>query len=121
MPWIRFEDNFDQHPKSVGLDDASFRMWMRAIAYCSRNLTDGFLSRAAAKELRPNDWTRCAGRLLRAALFETASGGYIVHDYHDYQPRRSKVLGIRKARAEAGRSGGQARAEQLFGKSQANG
>jgi hypothetical protein len=120
VPWVRFEDTFDQHPKVVGLDDATYRMWTRAIAYCSRNLTDAFLSRAAAKELRPSDWARCAGKLIKAGLFELAADGYRLHDYHDYQPRRSKVLSIRKARAEAGRSGGQARAEQLFGKGKAS-
>lgn len=115
MVWIKFDDRFDQHPKVVGLDDGSYRLWTRAIAYCSRNLTDAFLSRAAAKELRPSDWARCAGRLIKAGLFEAADGGYIVHDYHDYQPSKQHVLSIREARKEAGKKGAQARGEQIRG------
>lgn len=113
MPWVRFEDTFDQHPKVIGLSDAAYRMWTRAIAYCSRNLTDAFLSRAAAKELRPGDWARCAGQLIKVGLFEAAESGYLVHDYHDYQPTKQRVLDIRAARAKAGRRGAEARGQQL--------
>lgn len=106
MPWIRFEDNFDEHPKIVGLDDQSFRLYVRATAYAARHLTDGFVPRSATKALRANDWARCAGRLIRAGLWEAVEGGYRIHDYHDYQPKRAEIIEQRRKKAEAGRLGG---------------
>lgn len=111
MPWIRLEDNFDEHRKIIGLSDGAFRLWIRATAYGARQLTDGFIPRAAAKGMRPLDWSRCARQLIRSGLWETADGGYRIHDYHQYQPTREEVLETRRQRAEAGRKGGQRKGE----------
>lgn len=106
MPWVRFEDNFDEHQKIVGLTDAAFRLWIRATAYSARYLTDGLISRSVAKSLRPHDWARSAGQLTRAGLWEVVDGGYQVHDYHEYQPTKETVLEQRVKRAASGRIGG---------------
>lgn len=46
--------------------------------------------------------------LVAAGLWEKVAGGFIVHDYHDYQPTKEKVEADREAKREAGRAGGKA-------------
>jgi len=54
-------------------------------------------------------------------------GGYIIHDYHDYNPTKEEMLKTREERAKAGRQGGlksaaskrEAKAKQLASKEEA--
>lgn len=95
MPWIRFEDNFPEHPKVLALSDAAFRLHVRAIAYCSRHLTDGTLSTAAARSLGAR--TRLTGELVEVRLWTPSDDGYLIHDYLDYQPSKEDIKKRRAA------------------------
>lgn len=107
MPWIRFEDNFPEHPKVLAVSDAAFRLHVRAVGYCSRLLTDGLLTRAALGSLgQGRRGMRLAAELVEAGLWEEDGENYKVHDYLHYQPSRADVVAVREARAQAGRKGG---------------
>lgn len=108
MSWLKFDDHFDEHPKVVGLTDAAFRLSVRAIAYSSRNLTDGVLSEAAVRSLVGTKARaeRLSAELVAAGLWEVATQGWQIHDYNDFQPTKDIVLERRRIRAEAGRLGG---------------
>lgn len=111
MAWVRLEDNFPEHPKVATVGGDAGWLHVCAIAYCSRNLTDGFVPSGAIRQLSDrNKPNVLATRLVDAGLWELASNGYIIHDYLDYNPTRVEVEAERADRsvkkAEAGRLGG---------------
>lgn len=137
MSWAKIDDMFSQHPKLIQAGAVAWGMWAEGIAYCNRNLTDGFIPESAAEafggrwrvrqggktweifarcgdEVVPvtADWIAVA--LVDAGLWHQVEGGYQVHDYLDYQPSRAQVLAKREElsaiRREAGAAGGRAKA-----------
>lgn len=111
MVWLRFDDAFPEHPKIVGLSDAAFRLQVTAIAYSSRNLTDGRIPAGAVRSL--GFMPKHAAELVAANVWEKAEKDYQIHDYGDYQPSRRQVEEWRTERSEvksrAGKLGAQAR------------
>lgn len=129
MAWVRIEDGTPLHTKFYGAGVAAYGWWIAALAYCNRELTDGFIP-ARALDLvflgHPHETTMdlvevlvrerllhpvaegqqpsCSHRGCPRALART--NGYILHDYFDYQPRRFAVLARRRMRSKAGRQGG---------------
>lgn len=68
--------------------------YLEATAYCSRELTDGFVPMEHAR--------RYAGKAsviqeLAPALWEPCDKGFVVHDYLKYNPTRAQVLAEREA------------------------
>jgi len=107
MPWIRFEDNFPEHPKVLALSDAAFRLHVRAIGYAARHLTDGHVSSAALRSMTRNPALPAA--LVGAGIWETATDGFLVHDYLHYQPSKAEVVEQRMAKKAAGKKGADSR------------
>ena len=94
MTWVKLDDAFFDHPKIIGLSDAAQLAFLQALCYANRNLTDGFVPFKKAKEI--------AGRSKALAelvptLWETCEGGFLIHDFLEYQPSRAKVLADRSA------------------------
>jgi len=89
MPWIRFEDNFPEHPKVLALSDGAFRLHVRAIGYAARLLTDGHVSSAALRSMTRR--SALPAELVAAGIWETVKDGYVVHDYLDYQPSKAEI------------------------------
>src|SRR6266496_292269 len=108
MPWVRVDDHFDEHPKFAQAGPLGMALWVTGLAYCNRNLTDGFIPWAVAQRLLTWEYlgpveergrrvykigVACgmAGEdvdcdlvialLVEARLWEEVSGGYRVHDY----------------------------------------
>ena len=138
MPWIRIDDHFEEHPKLAKVGPLGWAMWLAGLAYCNRNLTDGFIPWSAARALvsweylRPHptepdkeliytvdtgtgmkgDRVTCEWvieMLLDAGIWEEHKGGFLVHDYPDYQPTKIQVLAERervRKRVEKHRSNG---------------
>jgi hypothetical protein len=139
MPWVKIDDHFDEHPKHAQAGPLGWALWLAGLAYCNRNLTDGFIPWTTARTLVA--WTFlddatdergqcictiavCCGavgqdvtselvidRLLAAGLWENVDGGYYVHDYPAYQPTKAQVLAERAQKVAAGQAGGQASAQ----------
>ena len=102
MAWVRIHDDAMNSLKVMRLSDAAFRLWMKGLCYCQRQLTDGHI---------PVEWLRDIGAKRKdvdalsissvegkAPLWETAAGGYQVHDYLDWNDSRAIVT---KKRSEA--------------------
>jgi hypothetical protein len=105
--WVKLDDGFTDHERVLGLSDPAFRLLVTALVWCNARLTDGFVAEAQVPRLvtmrRPMTivsellaagvWHRsmnaCGHCLeLRKAKGVTAPvprGGYLVHDYLDYQ------------------------------------
>ena len=121
--YIRVHDGMDDHPKIVGLSDGAFRLLMRAWSYCSRQLTDGQLPEAA---WRDRGSAKSRRELVDAGLAHLP--GFVchhpecpapppkhvqMHDYLEHQRSAAEVAELKRKRAEAGRRGGQAKANAL--------
>lgn len=115
MSWARIDDQYPDHPKIVAAGHAAMALDVAGICYCARFLTDGFIPEDQVPRLltHPNPG-ELVGALLRVRRWETAAGGYLVHDYLDYNPTRAQALATRQARSAAGRRGGKQRARNLL-------
>lgn len=135
MPWVRIDEDFAQHPKVARAGPLAMALQVAGLCYCNRNLTDGFVPWATAQtllawqtiddEARIHTIARTCGmsgddvttgwvidQLVAAGMWEPVAGGYLIHDYGDYQPSKADVEADREQKREAGRLGGQARAKQ---------
>lgn len=98
MAWIRLDDHFDENPKILAAGPASAWIWLRCLAYCNRNLTDGFVPEIIAHERCASaDPIDAAARLESAGLWKRVDGGYQIHDYLDYQGSKAQILEARAA------------------------
>lgn len=140
MPWIRLDDHFDENPKIASVGPLGLALWVTGLAYCNRNLTDGFIPWAIARNLvswefmaaegeaveriatttdtgddsHVSAWTvgsgAIIGLLIEAGLWEHVPGGYRIHDYADFQPTKAQVEAERTQKQAAGQAGGLAAA-----------
>jgi hypothetical protein len=126
MVWIRIDDQFADHPKVAAAGPLAAWLHVCGLCYCGRHLTDGFVPHGAAIHLAafPHigvstggvpgmfecghdvEVDQLIGELLDAGLWEPVEGGYVIHDYLDYNPSREQVLADREQHIEAGRAGG---------------
>ena len=125
MPWVKIDDHFDEHPKLARVGPPAWGYWLAGLAYCNRNLTDGFIPYSVAYNLagwdvwddpdadgREQIWhysvTSGMGgeeitgewivdRLLSVGLWTQCTGGFRVHDFLEYNPSKAAVLAERKA------------------------
>ena len=51
MGWVRISDDFYDNEKMGGLGPVAIALWLACIAYCNRNLTDGFIPRVKVRGL----------------------------------------------------------------------
>lgn len=100
MAWVKIDDGFADHPKMARVGPLGMALQVAALCYCNRYLTDGFIPKAVATRLisfddlaRPED---VISSLVSAQVWEEVEGGYLVHDYLEYQPSREQVLAERE-------------------------
>lgn len=122
MSWVRLDDGFAEHPKLLDVGALAGWLWVCGLAYCNRQKArDGFIPEAKMPHLYPVPGaSKLAQKLIDARLWEKVKGGYMVHDYHDYQPTKDHSEVVSQARAEAGRRGGNRSGETRRSKREAN-
>ncbi|MDD4986778.1 MAG: hypothetical protein PHQ43_13580, partial [Dehalococcoidales bacterium] len=126
MPWARIDDDLITNPKIMSVGAEAKLLYMFSIIHCSKNLTDGFVTEKVGPVLARyagiTDYPTARDELLDIGLWETAEGGYNVHDYLEYNYSRDEVQALREERAKAGSIGGknsaaskaQAKAKQVL-------
>lgn len=101
MPWARFDDHMPNHRKVRPLSDAAFRLWVSSICWSNANKTDGFIIDDELEFVSdvklPSD---VVPELVRRRLWEAAEGGWLVHDFHDYNPSAERVHAEREQKTE---------------------
>ena len=114
MAWVRIDDQVPHHPKFLEAGAAASWLWVCGIAYCQRQLTDGFIPKAAVLTLGVPNPRALAERLVSVKLWDRREGGYQVHDYLDHNMSREEALAHQAKQHEnkvkAGKAGGHAAA-----------
>lgn len=101
MTWVRIDEGFPEHPKVIAAGPLASWLHVCAIAYCNRQLTDGFISAAVLPRLSDGRRTRShAAILVDVGLWEVVDGGWLIHDFLTYQPSKAKVEAERSAARE---------------------
>ncbi|MGW3545868.1 hypothetical protein ACWDNI_35745 [Nocardia niigatensis] len=119
MTWFKVDDGFWSHPKTVGLSDAAVALWVRAGAYACQHLTDGVI---AAPVLRMVGDKAGAEELVAAGLWSETAGGYVFHDWAEYQETSEAVKDRRAAARERQRRSRAAReAKKAAARADSNG
>ncbi|GAA0423716.1 hypothetical protein [Streptomyces luteireticuli] len=100
MTWVKLDDRFPSHRKIASLTDRAFRLHVSALCWCAEHLTDG---RIAARELRLvahiRGMTATARQLEDVGLWERDGDGWVIHDFHDYNPTAETVRAERERNA----------------------
>lgn len=109
MSWANFDDGYTDHPKVVGLSDGAFRLHTSGIIYCSRYLTNGFIPKPQVGRLTPNYRSSHVTELTKAGLWSSSGGGFIIHDYLQWNRSREEIAAERQAKSKAGKAGAEAR------------
>ena len=106
MSWVKLDDHFSDRPKVARAGTLAQLLYINALTYASRYLTDGFIPHAVVARLvvwdfeNPPDNYTLAQRLVEVGLWETVEGGYRIHDYLDYNPSRAEVENQRRKNRE---------------------
>lgn len=120
--WTKLDDALIDHRKvfvagdALGRNGSALAIAMATIGlmWTNKQLTDGFIPVAAVKT-----WGHfekplvVAEALVAAGLWESAAGGYLIHDYHDYNPTaddaKTHRAHISTVRSQAGANGARVR------------
>jgi len=101
MPWVKIDDQFASHPKVLKAGPAAAWLYICGLTYCNRYLTDGFIPAQAVRLLADlDDPEEQAAALVNAGLWEVTDGGYMVHDFLDWNPSAEEVRSEREAARE---------------------
>lgn len=85
MSWLRLDDGFDTHPKLLELTELQRWRWARVLLHCARHRTEGHVKASVLRELGLG---RTVNDLLRVGLLEeNGATGYLVHDWHTFNPK----------------------------------
>ena len=113
MSWVKLDDGMPENWKIEPLSDRAFRAHVTAMCYAARTMSDGFVPEGTAKafakrapvlaELERDRWHPITGEVSR--LWERIPGGFLVHDFLDYNPSRADVEAKRLADSKRKRGG----------------
>lgn len=100
MPWARFDDRFPSNRKVRLLSDGAFRLYVSSICWSAENLTDGVIKTAELRLVADVRAARTrAKELVEFGLWEELPRkGWLIHDYHEYNPTAEQVRADRAAK-----------------------
>lgn len=113
LPWVRLDTAMPDHPKILQLCEegdagmAAAFVWACSLAYAGKHGTGGFIPRSALA--RCNGKAKHATKLVKARLWEEADGGWLIHDWEDFN---MVAMSLEELQANAA-AGGRARAAKL--------
>jgi hypothetical protein len=106
MTWIRLDDGFISHPKTLSLPHKSIVLHIAGLTYCATQLTDGKIPKSAiALVLAQARVSKAAlNPLVALKMWREQADHYSIHDYLKYQESREAVQARRDKWAEAKRN-----------------
>lgn len=108
MAWIRVETSVARHRKFMQAGPTASWLWLCGLGYCQEGLTDGFIPVEALEFLGVKSAAEAAASLVKAGLWRSVEGGWMVHDYLDHNKPAAEIRRIQKERRIAGIQGGRA-------------
>lgn len=103
MSWLHLDDQFADHPKIAQAGGDAAWLFVCVLLYCKRFDTEGFVPAAQVARLTDRKQpARLVTKLIAVQLLHETDGGYLVHDWSDWN--RSS-----QSRSEAGRKAAAAR------------
>lgn len=103
MAWVKLDDEYPEHPKVQAAGPLAAWLDVAGICYCNRLLTDGFIPASQVPKMAPGG-AKLALKLVEVGRWSHTTrhgaAGFLVHDYHVYQPSKDVVLADRKATAD---------------------
>jgi hypothetical protein len=115
MAWVYLDDEFPEHQKNWALTDAAFRLHTSGIAFCNRQLTDGFIRGDKVPSLVPRYRRKTLDELVDRKLWVPIMDGHLyeVHDYLDWNKSKEQITEekerLRLVRSAAGKKGAEKR------------
>ena len=116
MAWIKLDEAFLDHPKFLAAGPLAGYLAIAGIAWSRRNLTDGKIPDAQVERLvnfkgfahhmwqgelvgggEDADALELAGELVECGLWKRVKGGFMIHDFLDWQDSAKKVKTEREA------------------------
>jgi hypothetical protein len=107
--WVKLDDKMPSHPKIVKAGSRAAWLLVASICYANEYRTGGYVPvrmlRRLTDESRP---AALAEKLVESGLFEPVDGGFMIHDYADFQLNFASASpsDLTQKRADAGRKGG---------------
>ncbi|MFE7659661.1 hypothetical protein [Streptomyces celluloflavus] len=100
LAWVRLDDRFPSHRKVAMLSDRAFRLHVSALCWSAENLTDGVIRDTELRLVaHVRGMTATARQLEAAGLWERIDDGWMLHDFHDYNPSAEQVRAERERNA----------------------
>lgn len=116
MSWVRVTDDATLHPKVVAVGLAGWGFFVASLCYANHYLTDGMIPIRALPAvfpgISPKRALTIAVELVSVGLWEKRDEGWVIHDYHQYQPTREEEIAERAARHAQRWAAGKARASK---------
>lgn len=129
MPWVKIDEHFTEHPKILSAGPLGLVLQVRALCYCNRNLTDGFIPHSqvkmwsadleqlamvlvhpqytfASKQNGSDGGVDVGPFMVKFGLWDSVANGYQIHDYLLYQPSKQSLQRLTAIRKQVGRAGG---------------
>lgn len=100
MSFAQFHDGFYRNPKVRAAGPDAAWMWAASIGYANERLTDGFIPTVALHDLVALDAKprlKLAAKLVEVGLWESCEGGWMIHDFLNWNPSKAAVLERRAA------------------------
>lgn len=115
MAYTNTDYSFWTNPKvRASGKDAAF-LYIAGNGFCNEYLTDGFISDTDIETVAFNAFLRSPKKavesLVKAGLWDRVSGGYMIHDYLDYNKSKQEIEELRSKKTYAGKKGGRASAQ----------
>lgn len=98
MPWVKFSDDWYDDEKLAGASSDVLALFSVGVTWCARNLTDGKVPSGVHRILvnLDGDADEVVAELVARNAWQEVPGGWVIVNYHRYQPTREKVLADRE-------------------------
>ena len=101
MTWLKTDDKFPEHRKVRRLADSAYRLHHTAMCACAKDETDGLVTDSDIADMEHGSrLAKQVPALVAAGLWEPVKGGWLVHDFLDYNPSHAKLVAKRDADRE---------------------
>lgn len=116
MTWFKVDDRLHAHPKIADVPLRAMGLWVVSGSWAAAYETDGVVPASWVHRHQSvtgeSPVTVLADELVDAGLWTTGAGGWVFHDWAQYQPTRAELEAERARKAQNARDSRAARSSQ---------